>query len=901
MSKLHKLLLCGFMLALQTPAQAQITADNTLRKESSLFAPNSTVNGANADLINGGAVRGANLFHSFTEFNIGDGQRVYFGNPAGVQNIFTRVTGGQASNLNGTLGVNGAANLFLINPNGILFGTNARLDISGSFLGTTATSLKFADGTEFNTKAPQSAELLTVSTPIGLQFGKNPGNISYKVQAADSNDIYYGLEVKPSKTLSLVGGNISLESGNIGASNGAIEIGSVSEPGVISLTPTDTGWTLGYDDALDKGNILLSKAALDTSGEGGGSIQLQGKYVTLNSSAIFSHTLGNQNGKNIFINSSDLILENGSVVSVNTTNSGKSGDLNVFADNSIQIRKSGSDGLANGLYAQSLSTGAAGNLTINTKTLTVQDGGQISNTNFGSPRGGDLRVTASNEIQISGATSDTNRLFVSSILNDSYNTGATGNLTMNTGKLVVRDGARVITSTRGGGQEGNLSVFASDYIELSGSSFPSPYGYYSVSGLFSQNSSNKASNNLEVNTGKLIIRAGAGIYTSTASGEATISVRNFNPSSRLLFIASSFSIQDFTQVTVDVRSFSSPNNDNLQYETFVSSISNNIPYGKATNLFIAASDFIELKGETPDGKIKSGLFTDSYSVRDAGDLIINTPLLRAFDGARITVSSNYEGSAGNLYINASKLELDNSKIVAQTRLSNNGGNINLNVKDLILLRHNSEISTTAGIERLSGNGGNINVNAPFIIAVPTENSDITANAFSGRGGNVNIRAQSILGITPRLKLLPESDITASSTLGVQGQVSIQQPEVQPQQGLIELPEEVIDATRKVAQICPREPDAKQLGEFTITGRGSLPPSPIESLPGNSTPTLATLDTNNTSNESVKIKQAPEVFPTQIIEAQGWVKTSDGNIELIAAAPLGTPLKTNARAACPQSK
>jgi large exoprotein involved in heme utilization and adhesion len=102
----------------------------------------------------------------------------------------------------------GAANLFLINPSGILFGTNARLDIGGSFLGTTATSLKFADGTEFSAKAPKSAELLSVSTPIGLQVGKNPGNISYQVQATNTKDVYYGLEIKPSKTLALVGGNI---------------------------------------------------------------------------------------------------------------------------------------------------------------------------------------------------------------------------------------------------------------------------------------------------------------------------------------------------------------------------------------------------------------------------------------------------------------------------------------------------------------------------------------------------------------------------------------------------------------------------------------------------------------------------------------------------------------------
>lgn len=67
----------------------EITPDTTLGKESSVVAP-STINGASADLINGGAQRGNNLFHSFTQFNIDNGQRVYFANPAGVQNILTR-------------------------------------------------------------------------------------------------------------------------------------------------------------------------------------------------------------------------------------------------------------------------------------------------------------------------------------------------------------------------------------------------------------------------------------------------------------------------------------------------------------------------------------------------------------------------------------------------------------------------------------------------------------------------------------------------------------------------------------------------------------------------------------------------------------------------------------------
>ncbi|NEP54878.1 MAG: filamentous hemagglutinin N-terminal domain-containing protein, partial [Moorea sp. SIO3C2] len=130
-----------YSLVAATTALGQITPDNTLGNESSVVTPNVNVNGALADLIEGGAIRDSNLFHSFSDFNVAEFGRVYFANPAGVANILSRVTGGNVSNILGTLGVLGNANLFLINPNGIVFGPNSRLDVGGSFFGSTADSV----------------------------------------------------------------------------------------------------------------------------------------------------------------------------------------------------------------------------------------------------------------------------------------------------------------------------------------------------------------------------------------------------------------------------------------------------------------------------------------------------------------------------------------------------------------------------------------------------------------------------------------------------------------------------------------------------------------------------------------------------------------------------------------
>lgn len=168
-------------------ALAQIVPDDTLGGERSQINRNATVRGRLGDRIDGGAIRGVNLFHSFQEFNVNTGQRVYFSNPTGIENILSRVTGNTISDINGTLGVDGAANLFLLNPNGIVFGPNARLDISGSFVGSTGDRFTFGDGSEFSATNPQAPPLLTMRVPVGLQYGT--GTITNRGQLTTGQDL----------------------------------------------------------------------------------------------------------------------------------------------------------------------------------------------------------------------------------------------------------------------------------------------------------------------------------------------------------------------------------------------------------------------------------------------------------------------------------------------------------------------------------------------------------------------------------------------------------------------------------------------------------------------------------------------------------------------------------------
>ena len=147
-------------------ASAQIIPDSTLGNENSTVTSTGSV-----DSINGGATRGANLFRSFGEFNVGEGRSVYFTNPAGIENILSRVTGGNPSQILGKLGVLGNANLFLINPNGIIFGQNASLDVRGSFVGTTASAIGFGNQGFFSATNPSTPSLLTVN-PSALLFNQ---------------------------------------------------------------------------------------------------------------------------------------------------------------------------------------------------------------------------------------------------------------------------------------------------------------------------------------------------------------------------------------------------------------------------------------------------------------------------------------------------------------------------------------------------------------------------------------------------------------------------------------------------------------------------------------------------------------------------------------------------------
>lgn len=824
-----------FYLLIQSPlpawGQTQVKVDGS--------TPTNITGINNITNITGGVRprNGGNLFHSFANFSIKSGEIVRFVHGQGIQNIINRVTGSSTSNINGTIQTliegtannRGNANVFMINPRGIIFGKDAKLDVGGSFFGSTADSIKFLDGTEFSATNPSAQPILTVSVPVGLQYGANPGKI--KVQGngnnldlsrgfLDTRNRPVGLQVPDGESLALIGGDIHVDGGNLTAKSGRVDLLSVNN-GEVYLVNSTGQIKLNPAEGIKYGNInLINAASVDTSGISAGNIQLQ--------------------GKNVF-------LKDGSAVLTNTTGNGIGGVLKVEATNLFQVSGISSSGkMLSSLLAdvQPGATGKGSDIDIYTKQLLVSDGGKISSSTFGFGNTGTLTVKAE-DIQLIGVVFP----FGASGLFSTVIPGARGNgsnLNIETGSLRISDGAVILTNTLGFGQAGDLNIKAENIEVIGGSDFNVSQISSSVQRGFGDGG------DLLIKTENLRIANGAQISAATsgkgAAGSLDIRANSVELVGYKQIFANLFSRNDITTVRSGL---------------FANTIVGN---GKGGDLKVTADKLIIRDRATIN--TSNFLSGDPENLRNsagkgpAGNININSSFILLENQGTITANTNV-GNKGNINIQSQNLQLrQRSTISTNARNSSDGGNITIATNTLAALE-NSDISANAQ----KGFGGRVSISAQGIFGTEVRNqltpeSDITASSDLGTqfSGIVEINGVVIDPVSGLTEL--KSDVVDASKLippSCAAQYRDNKFYLVGRGGHPADPSDVLGSDTVLVD----------LGQ--VTGETGVRKA-LVSLPQNTQPS--------------KIVSQPSISKP-MVEAQGWVISPDGQVTLTASVTTPT--------------
>ncbi|MEA5546626.1 filamentous hemagglutinin N-terminal domain-containing protein [Limnoraphis robusta CCNP1324] len=639
---------------------AQIVPDNSLGNENSVVTPNVNIRGINSDRIDGGAVRGSNLFHSFQEFNIREGRGAYFSNPDNIINILTRVTGGNISEILGTLGVLGNANLFLINPAGIVFGPNARLDVGGSFFATTADGVLFENGFEFAASNPEAPPLLTINMPLGLNIRENPGAIVNQtlpqlVRLDESplrNDagflIPQGLNVPRNQTLALVGGDVLFDNGVAISPGSRIQLGGLSEPGIIELTNVGANSNtpiLQFPDNIQRGNVALTnESEINVRGNGGGDVNINARNVEISGDSVIRVGIDEGLG----------FLE------------AKTGDININAQENILLTGASSS-ITNRINLGG--TGLSGNINITANSLSINGGAFISTSILGNGNAGNINVKAAS-VEIAGTSPDGE--FPSALIAGGSETGIGngGNITIETGQFRLTEGGEIINGSFGQGNAGSTSIFATDLVELSNSNILSDVGENAVGN----------GSDLKIETGQFRLTEGARIQSSTFGQGNSGSISIFATDSVELANSDIFSdvgenaVGDGGNIKIEAQNINFSNSI-VEGETLGTGNVGNIiintgtlvvrdgtdiqldvspeATGSTGNIIVNASESVDIIGVSPTGLI-SRINTRTLGSGNAGSVIINTPRLALRNGGTIFANTFNTGQAGDVIINASE-------------------------------------------------------------------------------------------------------------------------------------------------------------------------------------------------------------------------------------------------------
>ncbi|WP_019507269.1 filamentous hemagglutinin N-terminal domain-containing protein [Pleurocapsa sp. PCC 7319] len=724
--------LLGIIIALN-PATAQVVPDGTT---------NTTVDAEGNNItINDGDRAGNNLFHSFQDFSVPDGGSALFNNEQAIENIFSRVTGGNISNIDGILGANGSANLFLVNPAGIIFGENASLSVGGSFYGTSADSILFEDG-EFSATDLNNSPLLTINAPIGLSFRDNPGDIINR--STSNND--RALTVNAGESISLIGGNVTLNGGQILAPGARVNLGGLTATGTIEL---DNNGGFSFPENVARGNVSITNSSrIFVASDGGGSVKIDARNFEL---------------------ASDSFIAGGIANDVGTPNA-QAGDIIINATEDVVIDATESNGSTT-INNSNFGVGNAGNVDINARNISFVDGGAITSFSNGLGNSGNITLTATEDINFDGIFQNQTSGIVNSLLilqdNDSgvaEQTGIPGTTNIIARNLTLTNGAQISSINSGVGDSGNINIDVIDSININGE------------GELLRDDGTSRLINSEITTS--VFGSGTG-----NTGDVNISTNNLSLTNGGAVSSDSFGRGNAGDINIAAQTI---NIDGLG--RFQEIVDDSGQVSRLASQSSISSETLSTLGSTiiDDGIVAEG---------NGGTITINTDSLSITNGGDISTNIGGIGNAGDIEITAKTIDLDgqgffeivdnsgqisplgvvssissevvsdpNSSIISQ----GNGGNITINTNSLSLT---NGASVDAGISGM-GNGGNIVINAQENTLIQgTGTSTLNGETINlssgisallgvgavGNGGNVEIN-------TVRLSVIDDASISVT-TLG----------------------------------------------------------------------------------------------------------------------------------------
>lgn len=450
---------------------ADIITDGTLGAASHLNGPDYQIDGSL------GRQSGTNLYHSFSVFDIHAGETATFLGSSMISNILCRVTGHDASYINGTIrSTIKGADLYFLNPNGVIFDTNAALDIDGSFHVATADYIRMQDNQRFDTAA-HAGEVLSSAPPFAFGFVENTNatiTVKAKTYVEDSAGDTCTLRLDNEKVLSLVAGNILLENGaytirqndkddsqgtsgdydvhgiknltDLAVPDGTINLAAVRGKGEIALTrdaPDISGFD-GFGDINVNGSFKA-----DVSGQGGGNIFIRAGRFFSSGSDFVSETMGDQDGGQIDIQAESLSFKSGRI-STSTMGSGAAGHIHITAQH---IEITGNTVVSSASHASD-NGGNAGDIVFSAGSeLQLKDNTTFS-TQAVSGGGGKITVTAENLVKLHNS-----RL----ITRIRYGTGNGGDILIDPDLVILNNGHIIADAHEGNG--GNIHILAGCLIK----------------------------------------------------------------------------------------------------------------------------------------------------------------------------------------------------------------------------------------------------------------------------------------------------------------------------------------------------------------------------------------------------------------------------------------------------